>query len=99
MFGQQTPAQSNALALIPSQQAQQAQASAQYQVLITKENKPIVHSTAWDDIHPEGQKYLLELECASLVTAMPGVIFATLHMLIDYGTPFDASVLIKTGLV
>ncbi len=66
LFGQQPPAQSNALALIPSQQAQQAQASAQYQVLITKENKPIVHSTAWDDIHPEGQKYLLELECACL---------------------------------
>ncbi|CAL8467152.1 g6688 [Coccomyxa elongata] len=62
LFGQQQPAQFNALALIPSQQAQQAQASAQYQVLITKENKPIVHSTAWDDIHPEGQKYLLELE-------------------------------------
>jgi hypothetical protein len=47
--------------LAPQQQQQQQQ-PAHYQVLITKENKPLVHSTAWDDIHPEGQKYLLELE-------------------------------------
>ncbi|KAK9916411.1 hypothetical protein WJX75_002273 [Coccomyxa subellipsoidea] len=62
MFGQPAPAPSNPFALPPVPQAQQQQPSAQYQVLVTKENKPILHSTAWDDIHPEGQKYLLELE-------------------------------------
>lgn len=65
LFGQPAPAQSNPFALTPVPQAQQQQPSAQYQVLVTKDNKPILHSTAWDDIHPEGQKYLLELECES----------------------------------
>lgn len=62
LFGQQQPAQPNAFALTLAAQAQQQQAQPQYQTLITKDNKPILHSTAWDDIHPEGQKYLFELE-------------------------------------
>ena len=35
----------------------------QQQSLVTKDGKPLTHATAWDDIHTEGQKYLLELEC------------------------------------
>lgn len=70
LFGQQqqqAPSTGGAFsfALAPQQQQQQGQGQPlQYHVLITKDNKPVQHSTAWDDIHPEGQKYLLELECA-----------------------------------
>ena len=31
---------------------------------MTKDGKPLTHSTKWDDISPQGQHYLLELECA-----------------------------------
>ena len=33
------------------------------QALVTKDGKPLTHSTKWDDISPQGQHYLLELEC------------------------------------
>lgn len=33
---------------------------------MTKDGKPLTHSTKWDDISPQGQHYLLELECATL---------------------------------
>lgn len=42
----------------------QNQASAQaHQQLITKDNRPISLSTNWDDLSPQAQQYLLELEC------------------------------------
>jgi hypothetical protein len=30
---------------------------------VTKDGKPLSHSTKWEDISPQGQAYLLELEC------------------------------------
>jgi len=30
--------------------------------LVTKENRPVTHSTKWDDLSPQAQQYLLELE-------------------------------------
>ena len=34
----------------------------QQQQLLTKDNRPIAHSSAWDDLSPQAQQYLLELE-------------------------------------
>ena len=34
----------------------------QQQQLVTKDNRPIAHSSAWDDLSPQAQQYLLELE-------------------------------------
>ena len=33
------------------------------QQLLTKENRPISLSTNWDDLSPQAQQYLLDLEC------------------------------------
>jgi hypothetical protein len=33
--------------------------------LSTKEGRPLTHATKWDDISPQGQAYLLELECVT----------------------------------
>ena len=44
----------------PQQQPQQQQVSG---ALSTKEGRPLTHATKWDDISPQGQAYLLELEC------------------------------------
>jgi nucleoporin p58/p45 len=41
------------------QQQQQQQAAAQ---LVTKDNRPLTHSTKWDDLSPQAQQYLMELE-------------------------------------
>ena len=70
------PQSGNALALaaqpgqqLQSQQHQQLQqlqqhslyaAAAQY---VTKQNQPLTHRTQWDDIGPNGQSNLLEIEC------------------------------------
>ena len=32
------------------------------QQLMTKDNRPIAHSTKWDDLSPQAQQYLLQLE-------------------------------------
>jgi hypothetical protein len=32
------------------------------QQLMTKDNRPIGHSTKWDDLSPQAQQYLLQLE-------------------------------------
>jgi hypothetical protein len=44
------------------QQQQQQQVSG---ALSTKEGRPLTHATKWDDISPQGQAYLLELECVT----------------------------------
>ena len=50
------------------QQQQQQQQGGQLQsssaALTTKDGKPLSHATRWEDISPQGQAYLLELECA-----------------------------------
>ncbi len=52
----------------PQQQPQQQQQGPQLQsssaALTTKDGKPLSHATKWEDISPQGQAYLLELECA-----------------------------------
>jgi hypothetical protein len=47
------------------QQAQQQQQQQQQQAagqLVTKDNRPLTHSTKWDDLSPQAQQYLMELE-------------------------------------
>ncbi len=72
LFGASQPASSPGLglALAPfgQQQQQQQQCIPQYQSLVTKDNKPIVRSTAWDEIQPQGQNYLLAIECVRLLS-------------------------------
>jgi len=41
------------------QQQQQQQAAGQ---LVTKDNRPLTHSTKWDDLSSQAQQYLMELE-------------------------------------
>ena len=61
------------LALAPfgqqQQQQQQQQQASQYHTLVTKDNKPVVRSTAWDEMQPQGQNYLLEIECVLLTAS------------------------------
>ena len=52
------------LALAPY--GQQQQQVSQYHTLVAKDNKPIVRSTAWDEIQPQGQHYLLDIEYVPL---------------------------------
>ena len=59
-------------ALAPSQPQQQfgmgssfgasAQQRPQHPQLLTKDNRPIAHSSNWDELNPQSQQYLLELE-------------------------------------
>jgi hypothetical protein len=52
----------------------QAECGARAQALATKEGKPLAHSTKWDDMSPQAQQYLLELECAPrLARQAPGL--------------------------
>lgn len=44
----------------PPQQLQQNTAAQQ---LLTKDNRPIAHGTKWEDLSPQAQQYLMELEC------------------------------------
>lgn len=37
------------------------------QQLMTKDNRPIAHSTKWEDLSPQAQQYLLQLECVVFV--------------------------------
>ena len=46
------------------QQQQQQQSAVNIRALVTTQGSWIHHSTTWDEIHPEGQKQLLEFECA-----------------------------------
>jgi hypothetical protein len=66
LYGASQPASSPGvgLALAPFQQQQQQQAP-QWHNLVTKDNKPIARSTVWDEIQPQGQAYLLEIEYVS----------------------------------
>ena len=52
----------------PQPQQQQQQQGPQLQsssaALTTKDGKPLSHATKWEAISPQGQAYLLELECA-----------------------------------
>ena len=45
-------------------QQQQQQSAVNVRALVTTQGSWIHHSTTWDEIHPEGQKQLLEFECA-----------------------------------
>lgn len=60
------PGSGLALAPFGQQQQQQQQQGSQYHTLVTKDNKPIVRSTAWDEIQPQGQHYLLNIEYVPL---------------------------------
>ena len=50
--------------LSSSNSSSRGRGASQYHTLVTKDNKPIARSTAWDGIQPQGQSYLLEIECA-----------------------------------
>jgi hypothetical protein len=59
----------------PTQQLQQQQQQVSG-ALSTNEGRPLTHATKWEDISPQGQAYLLELEC---VPGSPRVAFP-LHL-------------------
>lgn len=46
----------------PLAQQQLQQQQQQQQQLVTKDHRPVTHSTVWDDLAPQAQHYLLELE-------------------------------------
>jgi hypothetical protein len=59
--GAQTPSLFGAPQQTQQQQQQQQQQQAAAQ-LVTKDNRPLTHSTKWDDLSPQAQQYLMELE-------------------------------------
>lgn len=46
--------------------AQNQQTAGGSMQLLTKDNRPIAHSSKWDDLSPQAQQYLLELECVDM---------------------------------
>ena len=60
---QQQQQQPGLFGLQPQQQQPQQQLQQSSTALVTKDGKPLSHSTKWEDISPQGQAYLLELEC------------------------------------
>ena len=62
------------------QQQQQQQVSG---ALSTKEGRPLTHATKWDDISPQGQAYLLELECVTHNPTLVSAVAPLLHVSLD----------------